>query len=35
MSRPVLLSILIPLYNEEEFVGALFGRVLHAPVPQG
>ena len=29
------LSILIPLYNEEEFVGTLLERVLAAPLPQG
>jgi glycosyltransferase involved in cell wall biosynthesis len=28
-------SILIPLYNEEEFVGALLERVLAAPLPDG
>jgi glycosyltransferase involved in cell wall biosynthesis len=28
-------SILIPLYNEEEFVGALLDRVLAAPLPHG
>jgi glycosyltransferase involved in cell wall biosynthesis/phospholipid N-methyltransferase len=28
-----LLSILVPLYNEEEFVGALLERVLQAPLP--
>jgi glycosyltransferase involved in cell wall biosynthesis len=29
------LSILIPLYNEEEFVGELLGRVIEAPLPEG
>ena len=29
------LSILIPLYNEEEFVGTLLERVLAAPLPAG
>lgn len=29
------LSILIPLYNEEEFVGTLLERVLAAPLPDG
>jgi glycosyltransferase involved in cell wall biosynthesis len=29
------LSILIPLYNEEEFVGTLLERVLAAPLPEG
>jgi glycosyltransferase involved in cell wall biosynthesis len=28
-------SILIPLYNEEEFIGALLERVLAAPLPDG
>jgi len=28
-------SILIPLYNEEEFVGTLLGQVLAAPLPEG
>jgi glycosyltransferase involved in cell wall biosynthesis/ubiquinone/menaquinone biosynthesis C-methylase UbiE len=28
-------SILIPLYNEEEFVGTLLERVLSAPLPDG
>ncbi|HTQ53202.1 MAG TPA: glycosyltransferase [Bryobacteraceae bacterium] len=30
-----LVSILIPLYNEEEFVGTLLERVLAAPLPVG
>lgn len=29
------LSILIPLYNEEEFVGELLARVIRAPLPEG
>src|SRR6185312_7395830 len=29
------LSILIPLYNEEEFVGELLSRVIRAPLPEG
>lgn len=29
------LSILIPLYNEEEFIAALLNRVLEAPLPNG
>jgi glycosyltransferase involved in cell wall biosynthesis len=29
------LSILVPLYNEEEFVGPLLERVLAAPLPEG
>lgn len=31
----MLLSILIPLYNEEEFISALLHRVLEAPLPSG
>jgi len=34
MTNPSL-SILIPLYNEEEFIAALLDRVLAAPVPGG
>jgi len=30
-----LLSILVPLFNEEEFVGALLKRALTAPLPAG
>lgn len=30
-----LLSILIPLYNEEEFIALLLERVLQAPLPEG
>jgi len=29
------LSILIPLFNEEEFIGPLLQRVLDAPLPAG
>ena len=29
-----LLSILVPLYNEEEFIGPLLQRVLAAPLPE-
>jgi glycosyltransferase involved in cell wall biosynthesis len=29
------LSVLVPLYNEEEFVGSLLERVLAAPLPDG
>src|SRR5437588_13127410 len=29
------LSILVPLYNEEEFIGPLLQRVLNAPLPDG
>jgi glycosyltransferase involved in cell wall biosynthesis len=32
---PQTVSILIPLYNEEEFVGTLLQRVLEAPLPEG
>jgi SAM-dependent methyltransferase len=35
LATPSLLSILIPLYNEEEFIGELLTRVLNAPLPQG
>lgn len=31
----MLLSILVPLYNEEEFVAPLLERVLQAPLPDG
>ena len=31
----MLLSILIPVYNEEEFVTALLERVVNAPLPDG
>ena len=31
----VTLSILVPLYNEEEFIGPLLERVLAAPLPTG
>jgi glycosyltransferase involved in cell wall biosynthesis len=31
----MLLSILIPLYNEEEFISTLLYRVIHAPLPLG
>ena len=34
-SQPRRLSILIPLYNEEEFISALLDRVLAAPLPDG
>src|SRR5579863_4844167 len=30
-----LLSVLMPLFNEEEFVGASIQRVLEAPLPEG
>ena len=29
------LSILVPLYNEEDYVGELLERVLRAPLPPG
>jgi len=30
-----LLTIIVPVYNEEEFLGALLERVLAAPLPEG
>ena len=33
--RAALLSVLVPLYNEEEFIGPLLERVLAAPLPDG
>ncbi|MGJ5813510.1 glycosyltransferase [Paludibaculum fermentans] len=30
-----LLSIIVPAFNEEEFLGALLGRVLATPLPEG
>ncbi len=33
--RPSSLSVLIPLYNEEEFIQPLLERVIHAPYPEG
>lgn len=30
-----ILSILVPLYNEEEFIGAMLQRALAAPLPEG
>jgi glycosyltransferase involved in cell wall biosynthesis len=33
--HPATLSILIPLYNEEEFVGELLSRVASVPLPGG
>jgi len=33
--RPSSLSVLIPLYNEEEFIQPLLQRVLDAPYPEG
>ena len=35
MAKPSRLSILIPLYNEEEFIAELLRRVLNAPLPDG
>ena len=32
MSSPII-SVLVPLYNEEEFVRELLDRVIHAPLP--
>src|SRR5688500_784644 len=34
MAGPTV-SVLVPLYNEEEFVGPLLEQVLEAPLPQG
>ncbi len=33
--QPGLLSILVPLYNEEEFIGEILERVASAPLPDG
>ena len=33
--RTTLLSVLVPLYNEEEFIAPLLERVLDAPLPDG
>lgn len=33
--KPELLSVLIPLYNEEEFIRELLTRVVAAPLPEG
>ncbi|MCS6951268.1 MAG: glycosyltransferase [Bryobacterales bacterium] len=33
--RTGLISILVPLYNEEEYIAALLERVLRAPLPAG
>ena len=33
--RSPLLSVLVPLYDEEEFVGPILQRVLSAPLPDG
>lgn len=34
-NRMPLVSILIPAYNEQEFLPAVLGRVLRAPLPEG
>ncbi len=34
-SQPSILSILVPVFNEEEFVEAALKRVLRAPLPRG
>ncbi len=33
--QPALLSVLVPLYNEEEFVATILERVIAAPLPGG
>ena len=33
--QPLLLSVLIPLYNEEAFIGEILRRVVAAPLPEG
>lgn len=33
--KAALLSILVPVYNEEEYVGVLLDRVMRAPLPAG
>jgi glycosyltransferase involved in cell wall biosynthesis/predicted RNA methylase len=35
IEQPRLLSVLMPLFNEEEFVAASIQRVLEAPLPEG
>ncbi len=35
MSDPLLLSVLVPLFNEEEFIAPILERVLDAPLPDG
>ena len=35
MASPNLVSVLIPLYNEEEFVATIIHRVMKAPLPAG
>lgn len=35
LMRTTSLSILIPLYNEEEFIALVIERVLRAPLPEG
>ena len=32
---PILVSVLMPLYNEEEYLAAILDRVLKAPLPDG
>src|SRR5690242_5034338 len=32
---PRLLSVLMPLYNEEEYLATILDRVLKAPLPEG
>ena len=35
LSSAMVVSVLIPLYNEEDLVGKLLRQVLHAPLPSG
>jgi len=35
LDTPQRLSVLVPLYNEEEYVGTSIERVLNAPLPEG
>lgn len=30
-----MVSILVPLYNESEFIRAVLDRIVHAPLPAG
>ena len=35
MANQMKLSVLVPLYNEEEFVSTLLRRIIAAPLPDG